>query len=309
MSLLRSIRRGALLGALLAPAVAAAQRDDRDRDRDGRSVNSQIDTAFAFDARGTVELRLLSGEIVVGRGSGGRVQVRATSERGYLRLNGTSSRITLSTETANGRIGRTRYELLVPEGVRVIANTTSASVEVRGTNGDVQVETTSGDITVSDARSRAVLETVSGDVSLTTVEGNARISSVSGDLRGEAITGDLEAETTSGDIVLIGVQSGFVRAETTSGDIRFGGRVSEAGRYEFRSHSGDVDLGLPSDVRAQLTVATWSGDLDSAFPITIQPGEIGSGGGRAKRFTFNVNGGGARIMAETFSGDVILRRR
>jgi DUF4097 and DUF4098 domain-containing protein YvlB len=97
-----------------------------------------------------------------------------------------------------------------------------------------------------------------------------------------------------------------VRAKTTSGGILYDGTIDAAGRYELSSHSGDLKLRVPRDASAQLTVSTWSGAIDSDFPITLKPGEHGIGVTRSKRFVFAIGGGGARITAETFSGDITI---
>jgi hypothetical protein len=52
------------------------------------------------------------------------------------------------------------------------------------------------------------------------------------------------------------------------------------------------------------TVATYSGSIESDFPITLKPGEHGIG---TRRFTFEIGKGDARISAESFSGDVTIR--
>jgi hypothetical protein len=52
-----------------------------------------------------------------------------------------------------------------------------------------------------------------------------------------------------------------------------------------------------------------SGEINSDFPITLQPGQHGIGSWNAKRFTFNIGAGAARISAETFSGDVTVSSR
>jgi len=88
------------------------------------------------------------------------------------------------------------------------------------------------------------------------------------------------------------------------------GGIDPSGRYEFSAHSGDIRLGIPGNTSAQLSVSTWSGALDSPdFPITLRPGEHSVGSGQAKRFTFDIGGGAARISAETFSGDITISSR
>jgi DUF4097 and DUF4098 domain-containing protein YvlB len=56
-------------------------------------------------------------------------------------------------------------------------------------------------------------------------------------------------------------------------------------------------------------VSTFNGGIESDFPITLKAGEHGIGAAQAKRLSFTVGRGTARIVAETFSGDITLKRR
>lgn len=147
------------------------------------------------------------------------------------------------------------------------------------------------------------MESVSGGLKARNVGRGLRASTVSGDLEANDITGDIDAQSTSGDIVLGGTKSSFVHTQTVSGETRFGGTVDRAGRYEFHSHSGDIQLAVPS-TGVTFDVNTFSGDLQSDYPMTLQPGsEVGH-----KHMEFSINGGGARVTAETFSGDITVER-
>jgi DUF4097 and DUF4098 domain-containing protein YvlB len=136
-----------------------------------------------------------------------------------------------------------------------------------------------------------------------------QIKSVSGDIRLTDFKGDFEGETVSGSIDLQNAAARLVRSHTTSGDLSYEGSIDPSGRYELSAHSGDIRLAIPSTASAQLSVSTWSGTLDSDFPITLRPGEHGIGSGQAKRFTFDIGNGAARIAAETFSGDITISSR
>ena len=96
---------------------------------------------------------------------------------------------------------------------------------------------------------------------------------------------------------------------TVSGDVSFAGAILDAGRYEFNAHSGGIELALPPDIGAELSVSTFSGGIESDFPITLKAGEHGIGAAQAKRLNFTLGHGSARIVAETFSGDITLQRR
>lgn len=99
----------------------------------------------------------------------------------------------------------------------------------------------------------------------------------------------------------------MVELSTTSGDVSYGGAVDPAGRYEFNSHSGTITIDIPSSANARFSVETFSGSIESDFPITLQPGERSTR--RPRRFEFTLGSGGPRIIAESFSGDVEIRKR
>lgn len=287
------------------------ERDDRD-DRQ-EQPRARIDTTVAFAADGLLDLSNLSGTIVVTGWDRREAQVKATSSRARLDLSVSPSRITLEEEGRGarwwGRSGReeTRYEVSVPRGVRVRARSTSGDVTVTGTNGEVEASSTSGDVEVSGASRRVELSSVSGDVTGRDLKGTIDASSVSGSVELFGVEGTVRVGTTSGDIALTSVTARDVEASTTSGEIVFGGSVADDGRYEFHSHSGNIELSIPSAASARFSVETYSGDIESDFPITLQPGDRSSR--RQRRFEFTVGGGGARVVAETFSGNLEIRKR
>jgi DUF4097 and DUF4098 domain-containing protein YvlB len=153
---------------------------------------------------------------------------------------------------------------------------------------------------------RLDIGTLSGDIEAHAVSGDVQIKSVSGDIRLTDFRGDFEGETVSGSIELHNATGRYIRSHTTSGDLTYEGSIDPSGRYELSAHSGDIKLSIPANTSAQLSVSTWSGVFDSDFPVTLRPGEHGIGSGQAKRFTFDIGGGAARISAETFSGDITI---
>lgn len=295
-------RHTTLAGALLLLALAqvASAQDSRRRYRRDDDEESRVDTTFAFSKDGSVSVSIPEGEIIVRGWSDARVQIKATSERDNIRLDATGSHLTL--ETSGG--GDARFEVTVPYGVRVQARAQSGDVSVRGTRGEVEASSQSGDVSVSDAVRRLEVSSLSGDVGAEHVNGDVAIHSVSGDAKLADVTGDIEIESVSGDVTIDGAVAKYVRAHTTSGGVSYRGTIDPQGRYELVSHSGDVDITIPQGTGAQLTVSTWSGSVESDFPITLRPGEHGIGSGTAKRFTFEIGNAAARISLESFSGDI-----
>lgn len=299
----------AATGLALAPAAGAQARPrDRDRDRDrAEEGGSSIDTTIAFAPDGIVSLTLISGNISVTGWSRAEARVRAYSERGEIQSDLSRSRIELDVRSRRGHMGDTRYEISVPAGARVVAHTTSGDIVVRAVNGDVEAHTTSGELEVSNLGGRATLESVSGGVRAAGVRGDLSVEAVSGTVDVRDVAGEVDAESVSGEVRLLGLRSRAVRAETVSGEIEFQGTLDPAGRYDFDAHSGSVRLTVPADAGAQVSVETFSGTIDSDFPMTLQP----TGRRREdadKRMDFTLGKGGARVRIETFSGAVTIEK-
>ena len=283
-------------------------RDDEWGDRDLQSQATRIDTTFAFSATGIVDLSSVYGDITVTGWDRREARVKASTDRGQLEYEFSSSRLTIEHRYPRGR-GRSsdvRYEVSVPRGARLVLRTTSGDVQVRATGGEVEVNTTSGDVTLEDV-GRVEVGSVSGDVTLRGAKGNVEATTTSGSVEATDVEGDLHLGSTSGDVVVVNAKGRDVELSTTSGEVSYTGTVDPGGRYEFHSHSGTIDVAIPSATNARFSIETFSGEIDSDFPITLMPGDRATG--RPRRFEFNVGSGGPRIIAESFSGNVEIRKR
>src|SRR6478672_13044323 len=105
----------ALQAAGAAIAVPARAQDDSD-DRSEARATSKLDTTVTISKDGTVDLQLVSGEIIVNAGSGNQVRIHAWSERGILQFSSSPSRVSLEVRSDRGRSGETHYEVTVPVG-------------------------------------------------------------------------------------------------------------------------------------------------------------------------------------------------
>jgi hypothetical protein len=129
--------------------------------------------------------------------------------------------------------------------------------------------------------------------------------SVSGDVEAVGLSGDVEAFSVSGDIDI--TTSGIAQGSTVSGDISVTmGRGTWDGTLEFHTVSGDVDIALPQDLRADVFFESLSGELQSDFAITME--------GRRSQFIGQnirgtIGGGGGSLSLKSVSGDVNVTRR
>jgi DUF4097 and DUF4098 domain-containing protein YvlB len=279
------------------------ERRDRDREREQerrqRDMAGSLDTTVAFDARGIVTVTCPQGAVIVTGSDRNEIKVRARTENGAIRFTSNGTRATL--EPASGRgCNDGRFEITVPVGARVSARSWSGSVSVKGVRGDLETRTQSADVDIRDV-GRIDVESLSGDVTIQGVAGESAINTVSGDIQLGGARGDVEIETVSGDVDMRDVVAKQVRIHTTSGDVSFTGAILPDGRYEYNTHSGEVRLVLPADVGAQLSIGTFNGGIESDFPITLKADSHDN-----KRLSFTLGQGTARIIAETFSGDITL---
>src|SRR6266566_1659796 len=293
----------------IAAVVAAFPLSAKAQDERGRT---QIDTTVRLDRGGAIDLSLISGRIRVTGWDRPDVKISASVESGYLQFSANSSRVSLSVEDNDGsgrrgrrhnNVGDARYDVSVPRGSRLILEAVSGDVTAKGSQGEIEASSVSGNVDVTDGLRTVSAEAVSGDVHVGQVNGNLRTETVSGELRAENVSGNVEASSVSGDIRLVGIQSKDVRTETVSGDIVYTGTIEPSGRYSFESHSGTLRLNIPRGAGAQFSVETFSGDLQSDFPVTIgRPGKLGRDG----RIEFTIGDGRAKVTAQTFSGSIII---
>ena len=290
-----------LLGAAVLGAASPAEAQRRrDRDRDDRIT--RLDTTLALSANGVVALEGASGTMVVTGWDRQEVRIRATSENGALRLDATASRI----EVKGIGMGHddVRFDVSVPTGTRLVLHGRSTDVEVRGTRGDVEVRTQNGDIVIQGAANVDV-NALNGEVELGSVD-QVRVNLVAGDVRIDSGRGPVHVVALSGDIEIHRAASRSVTVQTTSGEVFYDGTIDPSGRYEFSSHSGNVTVRVPANVSAAVSLQSYSGEMESDFPITLEHGA--TIGGHPRTFDFRIGSGGARITMISFSGSVVLQR-
>ena len=284
--------------ALMGPAFAEAQ--------ESYGYREKVDTSVTIEKGGTLSVSVYSGRVNVVGTNGSTVRIRGTVERGEMEIRARSMSVTVSTQPEGPRGGRADLDITVPVGTRVALEGFSAPFSVRGVKGETKVETLSGSIVVVDAVGRVNVGSVSGNIQVSQVKGDVRAEAVSGTLDLTDIDGDIEGESVSGRIMMTNANARSVRAETVSGSVGYSGTFDPAGNYIFKSHSGRLTMGMPADAGATVSLETFSGNVDSDFPVTLESGSTRSG--HESRFEFRIGNGRSRIVAETFSGDIRIQR-
>lgn len=268
------------------------------------AAQATLDTTIAVRAGARLELQNIAGAIEVRVARRPEIRVHVEYDRARIEVDASATVVSVRTvPRRNG--GEATYTVDVPVGTPLQITSVSSDVTVRGVCGEAELQSVSGDVVVDCLRGDATVRSVSGDVTVTDARGRLEAGSTSGDVVVRRAQADVSGQSVSGDVTLDGVDGREIGVETVSGEVRFRGAIADGGRYRFQSHSGDVSV-VPAgrDLSAAVSVSTFSGDLESDYPVTLtQTGRI-----RPREFEFTVGRGGARIVLASFSGTIYLRR-
>jgi hypothetical protein len=316
-----AVIRAAALGALglsLGSSALLAQEGrrtpDRDDDRRSSTRAGEVDTTFAIAANASLDVQMPhigrgSADVTVRGWARSEMRVQGETSEGQLSLSIGARHVDIGTRGQSGRTNVERLEIHVPYGTRVHVNSGNGDIAVAGTRGPVDLTSFNGDIVVSEAADRIEITTFNGDINASGIDGRLSVNASNGDVEIDDARGEVEVNTLNGDIGLDRIQSSSVRAKTMSGRITYDGSVERTGEYSFNAFSGSIEMAIPANVGATLSVSTFSGTLDSPdFPLTLSPGTR-SRESRGQSMTFDLGGGGARISLESFSGEITIRQR
>ena len=263
-----------------------------------------LDTTVAVRAGARLELQNISGSVQVRASRRQDVRIHVEYDRARIEIDASPSSVQIRTVPRRG-MGDADYTIEVPVGMGLTVNGISSDMDVRDVCGEAELQSVSGEVRLACAQGNVSVQSVSGDVTVGDVRGRLEVGSTSGDVTVHNARADVTAHSVSGDVMLDHVEGQDVSAETVSGEVAFSGPIRDGGRYRFQSHSGDVTIRPDGALNATISVSTFSGDLESDFPVTLTPGQ---GRFRPREFEFTVGTGNARLTLASFSGTIYLRR-
>jgi hypothetical protein len=268
------MRKGTLLAflLLLTPAVASAQRDDRDWLDDCRSNRWNNDRENYCEVRVT-GFRLGGRTLSVDAGPNGGIAVHAWDRDSVEVHERIQAQAYSSGDAAN-----------IAHQIRVIVNNGSLRSEGptnlrRNSNWSV-----SFDVWVP----RSVnldLETTNGPIGISGTRGSVNARTVNGPLSLTGLAGEVHARTSNGPL-----------------KVSLTGKRWEGGSLDAETSNGPVNLEIPEGYAAHLVTGTVNGPMRSDFPLTLQ-GNISG-----RRISTDIGGGGPTVRALTTNGPLTLRR-
>lgn len=182
----------------------------------------------------------------------------------------------------------------------------SGDVTASEVKGDFTARSFNGDVDASNVTGLVDVAATNGDLSVHNAGGDVRANSATGDVAIRCTKGRAEVSSASGSITLIGV-GGDVDASTASGDVIFTAPIRAGGNYRLKSLSGSVTMTIQPDVAGfTATLITYSGELDTGFPLKV---ESPVQGGPINRRINGVYGNGqAKLALDSFSGIVKIAK-
>ena len=267
------------------------------------TLQGQTDTTFAVPAGASLTVNNFGGAIVIRGWNQDRVKVHGEhGRRGRVEVSLVGGTVSVKAGSRQGAPSVIDMEITVPQAMPLTLSGTYAEITVEGVTGPIRAETVEGEVNVRGGKGNITLSSIQGSVSLADASGRIEVTSVNEDIELSNCSGEIRVETTNGEVKLTGIRSSSVEAATINGDVVYDGTINDGGSYSFSSHNGDITVTVSERSNVTITAATANGDIDASFPLPI----TGTPGKR--RWTFKLGTGSARLEAESFQGDIQLRR-
>jgi DUF4097 and DUF4098 domain-containing protein YvlB len=201
---------------------------------------------------------------------------------------------------------KTDFEVALPAGTALELKNMKGNVRVTNVAGDVRVEAYAGNV-VAEALSRVrLLRSMSGDVTLSrsVVDGEANLQTVSGNVVASGVrASSLTLGTVSGNVQVRESSSDRALVRTVSGDIEFHGTPRRAGRYEFKTHAGDILVVTPTTSGFEFEASTFRGEVRSDLA------NVPTSGDGARQVRGTVGDGSAFFELTSFTGDIRVMKK
>jgi DUF4097 and DUF4098 domain-containing protein YvlB len=273
--------------ALCLPVAAAAQQ--------------KLDRRIAIAADASIRITNLTGSTRVLGWDRDSIAVTGTAPPNtsfYMGGSGRMAKLGLEPDEGAKEEPGGHLDVRVPRGTRVWVKSVSGAIAIQAMVGEVEVMSVGGNIQVSGSMRMVTAESIDGDIEVIGLMPLVRVKTGGGRILLRQPSGDVTASTVSGPIVVTEAQPRSARLETVSGSVSYGGTLDRRGSLNIQTHSGDVELQLPTTLGVEF-------DLESTTRIAAVAMPAKTATPRKGKSLFFANaGGGAQIVVRSFKGQI-----
>lgn len=203
-----------------------------------------------------------------------------------------------------------RLVLHVPHSVALTLTGVSVDVTVRSirTPARITVNTISGDQLLSFTALAARLKSVSGDVRISGAAARSELSTISGKVDIQHYAGGVSASVVSGNLRVRDSSLAVLDIVSVSGDVDVAAAPLPKALWQIESVGGDIDLRLTDSPRVAIAADTTSGVVDSDTATFHKVARARKGARTTRTLRLDPPRAQARIVADSFSGDIRIHR-
>lgn len=251
-------------------------------------------------ASATVAIRgwTLGGRVRVIAWDRDSVVLRGSLARGeHLAFGGDERAIKFAVEDPDHGARKSDLTLYVPQRATVSLKSVSADISAQDVSGSFY--SVSGNIRLAGTATSIEAESITGNLDFNLSVTTIRAQTGDGHVLVRGSPQDVVTTTVGGTISIATPTILRGQFSTVSGDIQYASALSAAGIFDLSTHSGEIDLALPRNTSASLTLSSITGPIENGF-ASVRP----TSGQRSMRI--NLGRGDAQLSARTFKGAIRL---
>jgi len=166
------------------------------------------------------------------------------------------------------RYGSVGFDVLVPVGTRVEADTSNGAISVQAVDGTIRLGTSNGAIDVYDSSGALSAETSNGRIEVVRFTGDVQLATSNGELWLEQLAGTVDAATSNGSIYYAGTPSAASRLRTSNGSVTVRVPLDAAIAFDAATTNAQIRSSLPllGDTQGD----EWSAVLNPPAAVTFE---------------------------------------
>jgi DUF4097 and DUF4098 domain-containing protein YvlB len=197
-------------------------------------------------------------------------------------------RIDLRSVSTRQGSGLVDYTVLVPSDALVNIRSSNGTLHVQGLRGDVILQSENATVEVTDVSDAHLhINTLSGPINLADIRNS-----------------HLDVHSVGGNVTLHNVIESSVEVNSTHGQINYDGDPGATGEYRLTSHSGDVEISIPTSAPVEISSRSVNGQSDEDIPRR----NLGSSAGSGNMFLKPRISSASRFVLRSFKGRIHIKR-